>query len=158
MSTGRAQWRPRPGDMAQPHHGDPAQATGLDQLVATGPHCVPVDAPCPDPGTPAPFQGLINAEDQWAVAPVQVLEQQQQQDARHLAGRPHRSVEHLMVAGIVVVAAATHDAQGRRHGTLARGQDRAQQQQLGFPPSRIAKQRFEGSENGYNGIGQGEHD
>ena len=64
----------------------------------------------------------------------------------------------FMVAGIVVVAAATHDAQGRRHGTLARGQDRAHQQQLGFPPSRIAKQRFEGSENGYNGIGQGEHD
>ena len=29
-----------PGDVAQPHQGDPAQAAGLDQLLATGAHRV----------------------------------------------------------------------------------------------------------------------
>ena len=40
---------------------------------------------------------------------------------------------------------------------LARGQYRADQQDLGFQPGRAAKQRGEGIEYGYNGIGQGEH-
>ena len=104
-----------------------------------------------------PFQGLVDAEDQWAVATIQVLEQQHQQDARCLAGRPHRPVEHLVVAGVVALVAAAHDAQCRRHGALTRGQDRADQQQLGFPPGWARKQRCEGNEQGYNGIGQGEH-
>ena len=87
------------------------------------------------------------------------------QDAGRLAGRPHRPVEHLMVAGVVALIAAAHDPQHCRHGTWARGKYRADQQHLGFPPSlpsattggRGAKQRCEGNENGYNGIGQGEH-
>ena len=58
-----------------------------------------------------------------------------------------------MVAGVIAVIAAAHDPQGRGDGALARGQDRAQQQQLGFPPSWVGKQRCEGNENGYNGIG-----
>ena len=143
--------------MAQPHQGDPAQAAGLDQLVAAGTHRVPVDAPSFDLGTTTPFQGLIDAENQRAVAAVQVLEQQRQQDASRLTGRPYRPVEHLMVAGVVEVVAAAHDAQRCGHGALARGQYRPEQQHLGFPPSRVGKQRYEGNEYGYNGIGQGEH-
>ena len=63
-----------PGDVAQPHQGDPAQPAGLDQLMAAGARRVPADAPILDPGTPAPFQGLVDAEDQWAVALTHVLE------------------------------------------------------------------------------------
>ena len=38
-----------------------------------------------------------------------------------------------MVAGVVPLVAAAHDAQRRSHGALARGpQDRADQQQLGL--------------------------
>ena len=146
-----------PGDVAQPHQGDPAQAAGLDQLLATGAHHVPVDAPSLDLCAATPFQGFVDAEDQRAVTAVQVLEQQRQQDAGRLAGRPHRPIEHLMVAGVVAVIAATHDPQRRGHGALARGQDRADQQHLGFPPSWAGEQRCEGNEQGYNGIGQGEH-
>ena len=62
-----------------------------------------------------------------------------------------------MVAGVVAVIAAAHDPQGRGHGALTRGQDRAHQQYLGFPPGRVGKQRGEGNEYGYNGIGQGKH-
>ena len=62
-----------------------------------------------------------------------------------------------MVAGVVALVAAAHDAQRRGHGALARGQDRAHQQQLGFPPGWAGKQRGEGNEQGYNGSGQGEH-
>ena len=97
------------------------------------------------------------AEDQRAVAVIQVLEQQHQQDAGYRTGRPHRPIEHLMVAGVVLVVAQSHDPQGRRHGALTRGQDRAHQQHLGFPPGWVGKQRCEGKEQGYNGIGQGEH-
>ena len=146
-----------PGHVAQPHQGDPAQAAGLDHLRPAGTHRVAVDGPRPDLGAATPFQGLVDAEDQWAVATIQVLEQQHQQDARCLAGRPHRPIEHLVVAGVVALVAAAHDAQCRRHGALARGQDRADQQHLGFPPGWAGKQRCEGNEQGYNGIGQGEH-
>ena len=50
------------------------------------------------------------------------------------------------------------DATERRcHGALAGSQYRADQQDLGFPPGRAAKQRGEGMEYGYNRVGQGEH-
>ena len=146
-----------PRDVAQPHQGDPAQAAGLDQLLATGTHRVAVDAPRLDFGAATPFKGLVDAEHQRALAPVQVLEQQRQQDAGRRTGRPHRPVEHLMVAGVVALVAAAHDPQCCRHGALARGQDRAHQQHLGFPPGWVGKQRCEGNEYGYNDIGQGEH-
>ena len=97
------------------------------------------------------------AEDQRTIVLVQVLEQQHEQDASRLTGRPHRPIEHLMITGVVAVVAESHDAQHRSHGALARGQYRADQQDLGFPPGRVAKQRGEGMEYGYNRVGQGEH-
>ena len=96
------------------------------------------------------------AEDQGAIAAIQVLEQQYQQNTRGRTGRPHRPVEHLMVAGEVAVIAATHDPQRRGHRALAWRQYRAHQQHLRFAPGWVAEQRCEGNENGYNGIGQGE--
>ena len=147
-----------PGHLAQPHQGDPAQPAGLDQLMAAGTHRVPVDAPSLDLGAATPFQGFVNAEDQGAVAPVQVPEQQQQQqDAGGLTGRPHCPIEHLVIAGVVALVAASHDPQGGGDGALARGQNGAHQQDLSFPPSRVGEQHCEGSEYGYNGVGQGEH-
>ena len=102
-----------PRDVAQPHQGDPAQAAGLDQLLATGTHRVAVDAPRLDFGAATPFQGLVDAEHQRALAPVQVLEQQRQQDAGRRTGRPHRPVEHLVVMSVVPLVAASHDAERR---------------------------------------------
>ena len=137
----------------------------MKKLLATGTHRVAVDAPSLDLRTAAPFQGFVDAENQGTIALIQVLEQQHEQDAGRRTGRPYRPVEHLMVAGVVEVVAAAHDAQRRGHGALARGQYRPEQQHLGFPPSlpsaptggRVAKQRCEGNEYGYNDIGQGEH-
>ena len=143
--------------MAQPHQGDPAQATGLDQVAPAGTHRIAVDAQGFDFRTAAPFQGFVDAENQGTIALIQVLEQQHEQDAGRRTGRPYRPVEHLMVAGVVEVVAAAHDAQRRGHGALARGQYRPEQQHLGFPPGRVGKQRCEGNEYGYNDIGQGEH-
>ena len=68
-----------------------------------------------------------------------------------------RPVEHLMVAGVVPLVAASHDVERRGNRALARGQYRPEQQHLGFPPGWVGKQRCEGNEYGYNGIGQGEH-
>ncbi len=147
----------RPRHVAQPHQGNPAQPAGLDQLVAAGTHRITIDGPRPDLGATTPFQGLVDAEDQWTVAVIQVLEQQHQQDAGDLTGRPHRPIEDLVVAGVVPVVAQSHDAQRRRHGALTRGEDRADQQQLGFSPGWAGEQRCEGMEYGDNRVGQGEH-
>ena len=46
--------------------------------MAAGAHSVAVDAPGLDLGTTPPLQGLVDAEDQRAVAAVQVLKQQRQ--------------------------------------------------------------------------------
>ena len=146
-----------PGHLAQPHQGDPAQAAGLDQLVATGADRVPVDASGSDLGAATAFQGFVDAEDQRTVAAIQVLKQEQQQDAGGLTGRPHCPVEHFVVAGVVALAAATHDTERHGHGALSWGQDRAHQQHLSLPPGWIGEQRCEGKKNGYNGSGQGEH-
>ena len=146
----------RPGDLAQPHQGDPAQAAGLDHLRPAGAHRIAVDAQGFDFGAATSLQGFVDAEDQRTIALVQMLEQQHEQDASRLTGRPHRPIEHLVVASVVAVVAESHDAQRRSHGALARGQYRADQQDLGFQPGRAAKQRGEGMEYGYNGIGQGE--
>ena len=108
-------------------------------------HRIAVDAQGFDFRATAPFQGFVDAEDQRTIALIQVLEQQHEQDASRLAGRPHRPIEHLMVAGVVEVA---HEAQRRGHGALARGQYGAGQQDLGFQPGRAAKQRGEGMEYG----------
>ena len=147
----------RPGHLAQPHQGDPAQTTGFDHLGAAGTHRITVNAQSADATAPTPLQGFVDAEDQGAIAAIQVLEQQYQQNTRGRTGRPHRPVEHLMVAGEVAVIAATHDPQRRGHRALAWRQYRAHQQHLRFAPGWVAEQRCEGNENGYNGIGQGEH-
>ena len=97
------------------------------------------------------------AEDQRAVASVQMLEQLTEQDLGYCEGRPRCPVQHVMVAGIVPVAAEAHDPQRSRHGALARGQDRAHQQHLGLAPRPVLEQPGERDENGYNGVGQSEH-
>ena len=126
-------------------------------MGAAGTHRVTVNAQRADATAATPLQGFVDSEAQGAIAAVQVLEQQYQQNARGLARRPHRPVEHLMVAGVVASIAATHDAQRLRHRALAWRQYRAHQQHLGFAPGWVAEQCCEGNENGYNGIGQGEH-
>ena len=100
----------RPGDLAQPHQGDPAQAAGLDHLRPAGAHPVAVDAQGFDFRAATPLQGFVDAEDQRTIALVQMLEQQHEQDASRLTGRPHRPIEHLVVASVVAVVAESHDA------------------------------------------------
>ncbi len=62
-----------------------------------------------------------------------------------------------MVAGVVALVAASHDTERRGHGRLSWGQDRADQQELGFLPGRVGEQGCKGKKDGYNGIGQDEH-
>ena len=72
--------------MTQPHQGDPAQATGLDQVAPAGTHRIAVDAQGFDFRTAVPFQSFVDAENQGTIALIQVLEQQHEQDASRLAG------------------------------------------------------------------------
>ena len=96
---------------------------------------------------PTPLQGLVDAEYQRTIAPVQLEDQQTKQDTGHLQGRPCRPVEHVMVAGVVAIVAQSHDAKGGSHGALAWGQYGTNQQDPSFPPSRAAKKCCEEDEN-----------
>ena len=49
-----------------------------------------------------------------------------------------------MIAGVVSVAAQTHDSERRGHGALAGSENRADKQDLGFPPGRGPKQCAKG--------------
>ena len=49
----------RPGDLAQPHQGNPAQTAGLDQVAPAGTHRIAVDAQGFDFRTAAPFRGFV---------------------------------------------------------------------------------------------------
>ena len=146
-----------PGDVSQPHQGHPTQPTGLDGVTPTGAHGISVDPQGADPWTLAALQGLVDAEDQRAIASVQMLEQQPEQDIGCLQWRPGCPVQHVMVASIVSITAEPHDPQRRRHRALTRCQDRTHQQHLGLAPSPVLEQDGEGNENGYNGIRQGKH-
>ena len=134
--------------MPQPHQGNPAQTAGLDHIAAAGAHRITVDAQGADPWPLPPLQRLVDTEDQGTVAPVQMLEQEPQQDLGQLKRRPDRPVEHLMIAGIVAVAAETHNPEGSGHRALAWGENGADQQHLGFPPSPLLEQRCERKKNG----------
>ena len=96
----------------------------------------------------APLQCLVDTEHQGAVAPVKLLKQHPQQYLGNLKGRPHRPVEHVMIARIVPVATQSHYPQRRGHRAYTRGQYPANQKNLGFPPSRGVKQYRKGDEHG----------
>ena len=134
--------------MAQAHQTDPAQAADLDRIAPAGAHGITVNPAGADFGAAAPLHGFVDAEHQRAVALVEVADQKIQQDVSRLEWRPRRPVEDVMIAGVVAVAAQTHDAELRGHGAPAGSEDRAGKQDLGFPPGRGPKQCCEGIENG----------
>ena len=73
-------------------------------------------------------------------------------------GRPHRPTEHLVVAGVVALVAAAHDAQCRRPTVRWPGVRIAPiSSSWAFRQVGLVNSVGEGNEQGYNGIGQGEH-
>jgi hypothetical protein len=58
---GPAPYRPRQRN--HHHEGKPAQAAGLDEMAVRGAHRIAVDAARRDFLAPAPFNGVINADD-----------------------------------------------------------------------------------------------
>ena len=123
-----------PGYSSQPHQADPAQAAGLDEMTPAGAHRVPVDSLGFDPPAPPPLQGFVYPEHQGTTPLVQVSEQKPQQGPAQLEGRPRRPVEDVMVLGKAPFMAQSHHTQRGGHGPLARGQNGADQKQLGFQP------------------------
>ena len=87
-----------------------------------------------------------------------MLDQQQQQAVCHPEGRPPGTVENVVVTGKARVVAEPHDPERRGDGALARRQDCPNQEHLGLRPCPGLKHHLERLEQGYNDIGQGEHD
>ena len=109
-----------------------AEAAGLDDMRPAGTHLVPIDGPRPDLGAATPPGSRRCGKISRRLSCIQVLEQQ-----HHRMSLPWRDDQppaypSTSLAGVVaILVAAAHDAQCRRHGALARGQELGQSITLG---------------------------
>src|SRR5208282_4520376 len=92
-----------PGYVNEQLRGQPAQTTRFDEVSLGGTGRIAVDAPGADLVSPAPFDGVVDANHHGGVRTDEAGDQQTQQPACHGAGRPNGSVEHAMVDREVVL-------------------------------------------------------
>ena len=55
-------------------------------MISTGAHSVTIYPLSLDPSATPPLQGLVYAEDQWTIAPIEVFYQERQQHTAQLEG------------------------------------------------------------------------
>ena len=145
--------------------GQPAQATGLDEVSLGGADRVTIDAAGADLVPPAPLDGVVDANDHGGIGAEEAGDQQAQQPACDRARRPHRPVQHAMVDREVVLLLPPEDPQCRGDGSFAGRQDGAGQQQQdvadqvgrvnssGKPASRNSRRAGRGTRRMRGGIG-----
>ena len=129
-----------PGYVDQQLRGQPAQAAGLDEVSLGGTNRIAVDAACVDLMSPAPLDGIVDANHHRGVCADEGSDQQAEQPASHRTRRPHGAVEHAMVDWEVVVLLPAENAQCRGDGSLAGCQDGAGHQQQDVLPGRTREQ------------------
>ena len=135
---------PRPRDRGQEHQAQPAQAAGLDEVALRGADRVAVDALGADPLAAATLDRVVDAQ-QHRAARGEGGDQEAEQQAGRRTGVPGGAVEHPMVVGEPPLPAEARDPQEAGHGALARGENGADQQQLGMAPcSLLPEHRGEG--------------
>lgn len=107
------------GRLFQPQQVSAGLPVGIDRLVATGVDRVSTKASGTDLGSATPCQSFVDDNDRRPVAIVQ-----RRQDADGLTGRPTRSDCRLVIIGVVVMVAASHNAQCVDRRVLTGGKDR----------------------------------
>ncbi len=101
---------------------------------------VTIDAAGVDLVSPAPLDGVVEANDHGGIGAEEAGDQQAQQPPCDRARRPHRSVQDAVVDREVGLLLAPEDPQHCRHGSLAGRQDGPRQQQQGVAPGRAREQ------------------
>ena len=131
---------PGPGHGDEQHGGQPAQATGLDEVSLGRTHRITIDAAGLDLGAPAPLDGVVEADRHGCLRRRQGGAEKTEQAAGERARRPHGPAEDAVTGREVVLPFPSEDAQHRRHGVLARRQNGARHQQQGVAPGRAGEQ------------------
>jgi hypothetical protein len=116
------------------------QAAGLDELSLGRTDRITVDAASADLMSPAPLDGIVNANHHGGVRTYEGSDQQTQRPARDGAGRPHSAVEYVVVdrEGVVLLPPAI--AQCRGDSSLAGRRNGACHQQHDLLPGRTGEQ------------------
>ena len=96
--------------------------------------------------SPAPLDGIVEADHHRGVRRHEGFDQQDQQLARHGPGRPRRPVEDTVEGAKVGIVFAPEDAQRRRDGSPAWRQDDAGEQHQDVRPGRTGEQIREAHE------------
>src|SRR5215203_6885452 len=102
------------------------------------------------------LDGVVETENDRTRRDKGMVQQAQQQPGARLA-TPASPAEHAMIIDEVALAAEATDAQDAGHGALARGQDGADEQDLGMAPGAVAKQRRKGYNDRGEAGGQVQH-
>ena len=102
------------GTLHQQHGGKPAQAAGFDEVSLGGADRIAINAAGADLGSPAPFDGVVEADYDRGVRRHESFYQQDQQLARHGPGRPRRPIEDTVESAKIGIVFAPQDAQRRR--------------------------------------------
>src|ERR1044071_128826 len=119
-----------PRDLDQQHSAKPAQATGFYKMRMTRTDRIAVDAFSTDHLAAPPLNGVIDADDEFAVG-SKGRNQQAQQNSRGGYRRPASAGEEAMIVLKVKIIRFATDAQASCDGTFTDSQNRADNQEFG---------------------------
>jgi hypothetical protein len=127
-----------PGNRSQEHQAQPSQPTGFHEMAPAGTYRIPIIALGFDLGAPTAFDGIVQTQE-YRTARCEHLDQPGQQQFAHSQGRPLRSVQYPVVVLEMLFGIQTHDPQNGCHGSLSRGEDRSDQQDLSMFPDALGE-------------------
>lgn len=119
---------PGPRNLDQKLGRQPAQAAGFDKMPLGGADGIAIDAARIDLGSPAPLDGVVQADQHGRPRWREHADQQAQELACRRPRRPGRSTENGMVGREIIFLVSTQHAQ-RRDRAFAWRQDGAHNQQ-----------------------------
>jgi hypothetical protein len=126
-------------------------------MLLTGADGIAIDACGGDRGPAAPFNRLINANDDGGVSGDKGMQQEQQQPMAERPARLGGAIQDTVIVLEVRLVAQAHAPQGGGDSALTGSEDRADEQDSGMLPSWSAEQAAEGVQDLYNGLWQVEH-
>ncbi len=130
---------PGPGDRHQEHQANPAQPTGLDEVLMTGADRVPIDPFGGDPLAAPPLDGLVDA-DQQRPGRHEGRDQQAKQDATGGEAGPLRAVQHAVIPFKAPGVGEAQHPQRRGDGPFAGCEERPHEEHERGRPDAAAEQ------------------
>ncbi len=110
-------------------------------MTSAGARSVSIYPPGLDASATPSLNRLVYAKHQGAVAMIEPMYEERQQDTAQPQGRPRGAIENMVVLCEAVIVVKAHDAKSGGDGAFARSQDGADQQYLSFHPGSALEQR-----------------